>query len=775
MSIFYNMLRQKAGDPETRNLVSIIGRVKSNFENIELNYASISYKELLNLVDYYASEFKDPNFTEQPIEHRRKYIVVDNSISSLAVIIALLKCDSIPVIIDGKNIPIIPKKYLPYIDYGDMAKGGETFDMAINAYLRQMNVYKPLEGEDKPGTKLIICSSGSESLTPHLKVITEKELIHLPFQYGHTNAGFYSYVSCAHISGILTNLVNFLVHDNLILLTQNFDIEDVYFAKDMEKFCKMDFERKYIEKRYFLSTANPELINLVFGPESYYKGIYYGETHIEGDELVVKVQRPGYQHIFPNIAIEQLLSKRDIKPNAVMLPRDIVTKLSKADLSNVDLSIMKHIYMAGGVNSEDVVRAMREKIPSIPEGVFTNLYGSTEANGVICCCNEKDFKTCYINICDCESGKVRYTYDHKAFYEIEDGAVTEIASPEDTFGYMPYLSVSSERVPDVTIANAIDIMYQGKENGDLGIYIDNQLYVLGRKSELVKLKGKSYITNSLESWLSNELQAEVFVTPIGDAGIQPYIKASNINEFEDITKKYWACAKLGADFKKFHINPPVVIDDYIFERSKISGKLPHAVLKFLSGYVENQYNAIRAGKDGIIGMAKAALPPLQLYNATPQEDGGFIIDLHNRATMLMHDVVSRFYKLQLIGRDKVRYIPKPEIIFITDAHVDAGNRRIIEDSVKKILNQAIEESISAHERGELSEDKYRDPREAKNPDEIFAILKHNIMFDLVRRSFNKFSSKLISGTMTPEELENYSRILHIQTIGKKDPDDRDQR
>ena len=92
-----------------------------------------------------------------------------------------------------------------------------------------------------------------------------------------------------------------------------------------------------------------------------------------------------------------------------------------------------------------------------------------------------------------------------------------------------------------------------------------------------------------------------------------------------------------------------------------------------------------------------------------------------------------------------------------------------------ILKKAVEEAISVHERGELSEDKYRDPRGSKDPDEIFAILKHNIMFDLARRSFNKFSSKLISGTITPEELENYSRILHIQTIGKKDPDDRDPR
>ena len=78
---------------------------------------------------------------------------------------------------------------------------------------------------------------------------------------------------------------------------------------------------------------------------------------------------------------------------------------------------------------------MRQKFPSIKEGVFTNLYGSTEANGVISYCNEKDLKTCYIDVSESELGKIRYTYDHKTFYELIDGVVTEIDIPEEFLGY----------------------------------------------------------------------------------------------------------------------------------------------------------------------------------------------------------------------------------------------------------------------------------------------------------------------------------------------------
>ena len=781
MSIFYDLLKKNAEDPKTENMVPIIGRTLAKYSFSDANYCGLSYKELLKHVDFWIKMFKDPKFTEQPIAGRRKYIVVDNSITSITAIIALLECDSIPVIIDAKNVPIISKRLLPYTEYGDLAKGCEVPDAAVEAYLKVMGADKKLEGEDKPGTKLIICSSGSESLTPHLKVLTEEELVNLPIQYGDDDCIFYSYVSCAHISGILTNLVNLLVHDNMILLTQGFDIEDIYFAKNMETFGERNFERKYTVERYFLSTANPELINLVFGPKSYYDGNYYDQIHIEGDELVVHVQRPDYQFLLSDVWLTKDLWEGKIKPNSVMLPRDIVVQLSKAKLDGVDLSRMKHIYMAGGVNSEDMVKAMREKIPSIPEGVFTNLYGSTEANGVICCCNEKDFRTCYIDVSDCESGKVRYTYDHKAFYEIENGAVTEIASPEDVFNYMPYLSASSERVPDVTIANAVDIMYKGKENGDLGVYIGDQLYVLGRKSELLKLKGKSYITNSLESFLSNEIQAEVFVTPLEDKGIQPYIKVDKLSDFKGILEKYYSCLAVGRNIKSFHVNPPVVIDDYIFEKSKISGKQPRATLELFAPYVAQQYEALKAKTAGIVGTALAVAPSFLRYNIQVAKDGCFGVRVRRRLTMPMDDVIKCFYKPILLDKDTIQYVPQPQIIFITQEHIVASNSNIVKKFATGPMTTVLNEAIKADNAGELSEKKYRDPKEAKSVDEIFEILRHNIMFDILRRYANKRSYESALATLTPEELERYQKGLPIRggsentSPEQKDPDDRDPR
>ncbi len=64
MSIFYDLLKKKANNSETKNEVAAIGEMHFNQD---VNYFSMTYQELLKKVDEYIEMFKDPKNVHQPI------------------------------------------------------------------------------------------------------------------------------------------------------------------------------------------------------------------------------------------------------------------------------------------------------------------------------------------------------------------------------------------------------------------------------------------------------------------------------------------------------------------------------------------------------------------------------------------------------------------------------------------------------------------------------------------------------------------------------------
>lgn len=759
MSIFYEELKKKASDESKNNEMVIVGKLA--YTNVPFNYFGMTYSEVLEYVDSYIEVFKNPQFTMQPIAGRRKYIIVDNSINSICSIIALLECGATPVIIDGKNIPGIDKNKFPYLEYGDEVEGCEIEDKLVEYYLKTLSIDKNLPGEEKPGGKLIICSSGSEGATPHLNLIYEEDLVKLPNQYGENDSTFLSYISCANISGILTNLVNFLMHDTKLLLSQNFDLETVYFANDYDKFLKKNFIRKYNEKRYFCSTANPALMKLLFHNPKSCDGMFCDQIHLEGDELVVPEMREDYQVILMNDKFSNKVINGNI-PHAdtMMFPRNITSYLEKANLEGIDLSSMRHIYLSGGINSEDVVKKVREMIPSITEGVFTNLYGSTEANGVICSCDEKDFKTCYINVGDYESGKISYTFDKEKFYEIENGITREIDIPEDMFEYMPYLNVSSKKEEKVSVDNKLKIKYNGQETGDFGIYIDNQLYVLGRKSDFIKLNGRTYVAHSLESYYSNEIGANVYIRPIDEEGIQPFIKESPIKITQKFLKKYEKALNISLNEKRFHVNPPVIIDDYIFPESKISGKIPKSYLHLYEEYAKEQSENFFDFPNSITKKSKEFAKSMANYSPVVLKDGSFLIEMSKRLVIPINDIILSFYKPVFTeDEDLIRFVPKPEIIFMTQEHIAFCNKKAIDDLNHGIAEPILSKLYKCINNGIDVMSKKQKIDENLTGEKLVEQLKCNIMADFARRYTNKLKYKIMLELLNKEESGKFENEL----------------
>ena len=295
---------------------------------------------------------------------------------------------------------------LPCIYHGKILDKSSVLSSKVEEYITSGINTKTIKGEEEKGGKIIICSSGSEGFTPHLNVVKEQELMNLPNQYGENGSRFYSYISCANISGILTNLVNPIVNDCVVMLTDDFDLEDFYFDNDISRIINSRDEKYYDKRTYNLSYRDFDLIRYLF--TEYKKEDLLKE---EFDVLNVYVRRKGTY----NIRIGEEFQKYhiDTRPDTMMFPRNIVEYLNNIDTRYINLSHMKQIFLAGGINSQEDINNIVKKLPLIPIGIITNLYGSTEASGVISSCCEKKMNTCFINISKYKKGIMQIVYCHK--------------------------------------------------------------------------------------------------------------------------------------------------------------------------------------------------------------------------------------------------------------------------------------------------------------------------------------------------------------------------
>ena len=605
METFYDLLEAKAKNPETRDKIAFI-------EEVDLNYRftyhhKMTYQNMLSCVNEKIEKIKKFNRTLGINKKNtiKKYIVVENNIDSIALIIALLKLGLTPFVIDSKNVETY-----------DFYKHGYITEPLIEMHLDESTkkyideIEANSEKRNLEEHSLFICSSGSESNVPHFNYLKEEDLIKYGFQYGEDGSKFYSYISCANISGILTNLVNPLVHNTTALLSNNFDFNERYFKKTVDENVK-----EYEIKEFYLSKRNSNIFGFLAKLD-----VSKYDFEFEDKKLIVKrltkasnktyIEKP---EDFNNLDYESRIMiggtilnlVKDRKPNdlfrgagcyvdTLMLPRNILTLIEDGKFNYVDLSTLNHIYMAGGMNSLDVVKKLRAKFPTIKPNVFENLYGSTEANGVICSCNEKDFKVCYINLTNYKNDEIIYTYDKINFYQIKNGETKKISCKFDIFEFAPYLNVSSKREDNVITDDKLNISFIKKsetyKTGDMGIYIDDKLYILGRKKQFIEINEKYYFLDIIEKQISYYCGVDVYC--INNNGLfSIYIHDKNY-DFKTLMLAYENIVRYIYEIANLKFTVPVVINDSVFPMSKISGKISKKKLTEFDIYSEYQYDNV---------------------------------------------------------------------------------------------------------------------------------------------------------------------------------------
>lgn len=576
MSKLFRLLEEKALNPNTANEYVFV-EMPERAEVADYDKClGITYKAFFAYVKYFMDALRH-DYTITSI------VFVDNSVASNALIIALREIGINPVLIDVSSRRILGNSDIPipYI----YRKDNRNSDV-INSYVRYC-----IDGKLSPDTKgdIIICSSGSEGL-PHFYSFTEEELINMKNQYGENGSTFYSYISSANISGLLTNLINPLAHDCKAVIRTKFDLAVFDKAKKNKDIV--------FDKPLVVSKRNAELVEKLFYGDWDYKVV-----KLVGDRLLIGqvIEKPtsSPSRLLFNFPIGSL-KDFGLQIDSMMLPRDISEFLDKYDCSNLDMSHLKHIYLAGGVNSKETIEKIRTKILSINEGVLENLYGATEAGGVITIATEKDLKPCYIDASNCMQGEIIYTFDKTNFFSVQNGVESRVEREFSEDSFIEFIPVSNKKESNVRIKNDFTIVFKDAtgnneiESTDVGVYINDQLYVIGRKSSFVTVNDQNYFLDGLEHYFSQELGVPVYCAVI-DTYITLFLNCGDMS-LDKKRELYKKALDYCDKFKKIKLTYPVILDSDSFPKIEISGKISRSQFVKYKNFIGQQHYHVALGK-----------------------------------------------------------------------------------------------------------------------------------------------------------------------------------
>ena len=520
----YEILKEKANNVDYKDRII--------YYDLEAN-REYSFSDVFKIVNNYVNMF-----SKLDIQGKKKYLIVDNSVDSVVIFIALLKCDAKPVLINKFDLLYYCNHRYEFIDEKDdnsshynqvqnlkydyiIANDLGTFS-DINSEIRRITAYlnriKNIDLNDDGD--FYICTSGVSEGTGKLVPLKENDLIERTLNR-QKDYSILTTISISSISGMIYNVFRPII-------------------------CNV---RNYL--------------------------LY--QKAIEKDRILKYVS---FYHI-----------------NKILSPINILDMLND-DLKKLDFSSLDTIYLSGEASGFDAITKIREYLPNLGDNVIANMYGRTENYGDICICHENKIKSLYINVLASSLDTLVYTYDKKHIYKmsIKDGEIIneELSIKYEDNYYANYLSASETLLDNVRIDGNIigEIIADGQYTGDLGFYLNNQLYVIGRKKDLVLINGKQYylpmyeqmfrnITGLKTAAILNEDTNNIFL--VVNYNVDPKL----IDNFKRIIPLSNRCNEI-IDNLNIPIEYPLFVDSARFPKSNQMHKTQKGEIKNLIKY-NNQF------------------------------------------------------------------------------------------------------------------------------------------------------------------------------------------
>ena len=505
----YDLLKEKANDIQFKD--------KLLYYDLEIN-RSYTFSDVYNLVNKYIDIF-----SKLDIKGKKKYLIVDNSVDSVALFIALLKCGVIPILINKDDLDTRGENITEYFnnidnyDYEELfnnlkydyiiANDANTFDNPKEELVQITNYIDRIEKRENDDCDFYICTSGVTNGIGKLIPLKDKELIERSLNCDR-DYSILTTISISAISGIIYNVYRPIINN-----IKNYMSYNLYNTKDKTK----------------------------------------------------NLKNIAYHHI-----------------NRVLLPLNVIDLLDD-ELKKLDFSSLDRLYLTGGINNYETIDKLKEYLPNLDINAISNMYGRTENYGMICSSRGNNIKSLYINVLETNLNEMVYTFDKKHFYKyyVKDNKkiIEEVDRVYDDNCYANYLSVSDNVLDNIKIDDDGifgEIIVDDNKTGDLGLYLNNQLFVLGRYNDLVTIDDNKYLLSMYEQLFSNitglktaavldEKTNKIFV--VVDYKIDE-LSSNNFKQMIPLAKK---CNEI---IDKYHLKVeyPLFVPSKLFPRNKLMFK-----------------------------------------------------------------------------------------------------------------------------------------------------------------------------------------------------------
>lgn len=191
----------------------------------------------------------------------------------------------------------------------------------------------------------------------------------------------------------------------------------------------------------------------------------------------------------------------------VFLPRNFREIINTIDYGNIE-----KIFMFGETNSIEATNFLKEKMDFDNNITYVNVYGSTELGGLV---SEHDIDIkdeVSIYDYDIEKDIIIYSFDNKTYYKKEKDIISILN--EDEIKTMDN-NLLLKAIPCGTIEDNICInnhnigegIINDYHTGDIFVIIENKIYVLGRKKDLISHTTLSYIDNKITDLIGRKSTA----------------------------------------------------------------------------------------------------------------------------------------------------------------------------------------------------------------------------------------------------------------------------
>ena len=166
--------------------------------------------------------------------------------------------------------------------------------------------------------------------------------------------------------------------------------------------------------------------------------------------------------------------------------------------TRIEVGAIKRFFVFGESVTKDTLDFLH-KIDVLDFQVV-NVYGSTELAGLAYECEEKDMQEIFIYKYDIDNDSVTYSFDKIHFYKREKNNVHELSKEEiasinkdNCISFLP-CGIKDNRIT-INNHNIGEAIINGYDTGDIFLIINNKLYALGRRQDLIMSTSLSYLDN----------------------------------------------------------------------------------------------------------------------------------------------------------------------------------------------------------------------------------------------------------------------------------------